>query len=94
MSGIHSYMFRSTPTSSYFTVSLDMYARSSLVELALRDFPSAAVCRCRIHSMEFYLELHVFGVIPVRKKMKLLTKGGIYRISSYARALIGRTDRA
>ena len=23
---------------------------------------------CRIHSMDFYLELHIFGAVPVRKK--------------------------
>ena len=32
--------------------------------------------------MEFYRELHVFGVVLVRKtKMKFLTKGGIHCIS-------------
>ena len=34
-----------------------------------------------IHSMDFYLELHVFGAVPVRKNMKFLTKGGIHCIS-------------
>ena len=33
-------------------------------------------------NMDFYLELHVFGAVPVRKKMKFLTyKGGIHCIS-------------
>ena len=27
---------------------------------------------CRIHSMDFYLELHVFGAVPVRKKDEIL----------------------
>ena len=27
-----------------------------------------------VYSMDFYLELHVFGAVPVRKKMKFLTK--------------------
>ena len=31
--------------------------------------------------MDFYLELHVFGAVSVRKKMKFLTKGGIHCIS-------------
>ena len=26
----------------------------------------------RIHSMDFYLELHVFGAVPVRKKDEIL----------------------
>ena len=35
-----------------------------------------------IHSTDFYLELHVFGAVPVRKKkMKFLTKGGVHCIS-------------
>ena len=28
--------------------------------------------------MDFYLELHVFGAVPVRKKDKFLTKGRIH----------------
>ena len=31
--------------------------------------------------MDFYLYLHVSEGVPVRKKMKLLTKGGIHCIS-------------
>ena len=27
---------------------------------------------CRIHSTDFYLELHVFGAVPVRKKDEIL----------------------
>ena len=27
---------------------------------------------CGIHSMNFYLELHIFGAVPVRKKDEIL----------------------
>ena len=57
---------------------------------------------CRIHSMDFYLELHVSGAVSVSKKDEILDQG---RDSLYfpglplallfdARALIGRTDGA
>ena len=47
--------------------------------------------------MDFYLELHVFGTVPVRKKyMKILTRAGLIvfpglplALLFYARALIG-----
>ena len=51
--------------------------------------------------MDFHLELHVFGAVPVRKKDDILTKGGFIvfpglplALLFYARALIGRTDGA
>ena len=45
--------------------------------------------------MDFYLELHVFGAVPVRKKDETLEAGFIVfpgppsALSFYARALIG-----
>ena len=36
---------------------------------------------CRIHSVDFDLELHAFRAVPVRKKMEFLIKGGIHCIS-------------
>ena len=50
--------------------------------------------------MDFYLELHVFGAVPVRKKDEILRAGFIVfrglplALLFYARALIGRTDGA
>ena len=52
--------------------------------------------------MDFNLELHVFGAVPVRKKETILDKGrdSLYfpglplALSFRARALIGRTDGA
>ena len=52
--------------------------------------------------MNFYLELHVFGAVPVRKKDEILDlragfivfPGLPLALLFYARALIGRTDAA
>ena len=30
---------------------------------------------CRIHSIDFYLELRVFGAVPIRKKDEILDEG-------------------
>ena len=53
-----------------------------------------------VHSMDFYLELHVFGAVPVRKRDEILDQGRdslyfpglLLALLFYARALIGRTD--
>ena len=52
--------------------------------------------------MEIYLELYVFGAVPVRKKKDEILEGrdSLYfqglplALLFYARALIGRTDGA
>ena len=47
--------------------------------------------------MDFYLELHIFGAVPVRKKDEtgLIAFPGLpLALLFYARALIGRTDGA
>ena len=52
--------------------------------------------------MDFYLELHVFGAVPVRKEDEILNLGrdSLYfrglplALLFYARAVIGRTDGA
>ena len=51
--------------------------------------------------MDFYLELHVFGAVPVRKKKKNDSRrdssyfpGLPFALLFYARALIGQTDEA
>ena len=36
---------------------------------------------CMVAASVFYLELHVFYAVPVRKKKKKMTKGGIHCIS-------------
>ena len=54
------------------------------------------------NSMDFYLELHVFGAVPVRKKDEIIDLGrdSLYfpglplALVFYARALIGQTDEA
>ena len=47
----------------------------------------------RIHSMDFYLELLLFGAAPVRKKDDVFS-GLPLALLFYARAFIGRTDGA
>ena len=55
----------------------------------------------RIRRMDFYLELHVFGAVPVRKKDEILEgRDSLYFpgltlvLLFFARALIGQTDEA
>ena len=50
-----------------------------------------------MHSMDFYLYLHVSEGVPVRKKDEILDlyfPGLPLALLFYARALIGRTDGA
>ena len=54
-----------------------------------------------MHSMDFYLYLHVSEGVPVRKKDEILEgrdslyfPGPLLTLLFYARALIGRTDGA
>ena len=72
-----------------------------LLRSGLRSLVKPAVwlrsgLRFQVNSMDFYLELHVFGAVPVRKKkMKFLYFPGLpLALLFHARALIGRTDGA
>ena len=55
-----------------------------------------------VYRVDFYLELHVFGAVPVRKKDEIFYQGwdSLYfpglplALLFYARAFIGRTDGA
>ena len=67
-----------------------------------RDRANVSLIIIIIHSMDFYLYLHVSEGVPVRKKDEILDSGrdSLYfpglplALLFYTRALIGRTDGA
>ena len=52
---------------SVVVVSLYVCRTKGVLSMGVKQFEG-----CRIHSMDFHLELHVFGVVTVRKKDEIL----------------------